>query len=65
MKILNKEDDKNKYSKLEKIVLIYFNHRNIVKYITDFEYNKNYYIVMEYKKKVQNLFDLYMSYQLH
>ena len=63
MKILNKDDNNNKYSKIEILLLKYFNHQNIVKYITDFEDNKNYYIVMEYIKG-QNLFDLYMSYQL-
>ncbi len=50
MKILNKDDNNNKYSKIEILLLKYFNHQNIVKYITDFEDNKNYYIVMEYIK---------------
>ena len=66
MKILKKKQSsqviEGKYSTVEILVLKKLKHKNIIKYLFDFEDSENYYIIMEYTN-LRNLNDFYLSYK--
>ena len=68
MKIIKKlnenQDNKEKHTKVEIIILKKLKHPNIVKFFTYFEDNDYYYSIIEYIKG-PNLFDLYISYKIN